>query len=59
MEQKKNIKEDDKLEKDLKSLVSRMKSESSALNKILVQLKSGENENTVEKAAILKATKKQ
>jgi len=40
MEPKTTSKEEDKLEKELKSLVSRMKNENSALKKILVQLKS-------------------
>lgn len=39
MEQKKTTKEGDKLEKELKTLVSRMKNENTALKKILEQLK--------------------
>lgn len=42
MESKKPAKTDDKLEKDLKTLVSRMKNENSALNKILTQLQTKE-----------------
>jgi hypothetical protein len=38
MEPKKINKDEDKLEKELKTLVSKMKSENSALNKILNQL---------------------
>jgi hypothetical protein len=44
MESKKPAKTDDKLEKDLKTLVSRMKNENSALNKILNQLQPKEAE---------------
>ena len=44
MESKKPAKTDDKLEKDLKTLVSRMKNENSALNKILNQLQPEEAE---------------
>jgi hypothetical protein len=38
MEEKKTTKEEDKLEKELKTLVSRMKNENTALKKILEQL---------------------
>ncbi len=58
MDSKKTNKEQ-KLEKELKTLVSRMKSENSALNKILVQLKSDDTEKPVEKTAFIKPTKKQ
>jgi hypothetical protein len=44
MESKKPAKTDDKLEKDLRTLVSRMKNENSALNKILNQLQPKEAE---------------
>ena len=47
METKRSSK-DEKLEKELKTLVSRMKNENSALNKILVQLKSDENDQIKE-----------
>jgi hypothetical protein len=53
MESKKPAKTDDKLEKDLKTLVSRMKNENSALEKILVKLKS-ENDQPEVKTSLLK-----
>lgn len=42
------LSKNEKLEKDLKTLVSRMKNESTALKKILVQLKTNTNERPQE-----------
>ncbi len=53
MESKKPAKTDDKLEKDLRTLVSRMKNENSALEKILVKLRSEDDQPEV-KASSLK-----
>jgi hypothetical protein len=47
MEPNKTIKEEDKLEKELKTLVSRMKNENSALKKILFKLKEENEQNDV------------
>jgi hypothetical protein len=58
MESKKPAKTDDKLEKDLKTLVSRMKNENSALEKILVKLKS-ENDQPEVKTSLLKKSTNQ
>lgn len=55
MESKKPAKTDDKLEKDLRTLVSRMKNENSALEKILVKLKS-ENDQPAKTSSLKKNT---
>jgi peptidoglycan hydrolase CwlO-like protein len=57
MESKKTGK-DEKLEKELRTLVSRMKDENAALNKILVQLKSREDETPGERNSERKSIKK-
>jgi peptidoglycan hydrolase CwlO-like protein len=57
MESKKTGK-DEKLEKELRTLVSRMKDENAALNKILVQLKSREDETPGERNSESKSIKK-
>jgi len=56
MESKKPAKTDDKLEKDLKTLVSRMKNENSALEKILVKLKSENDQPEVKTSSLKKNT---
>lgn len=56
MESKKPAKTDDKLEKDLKTLVSRMKNENSALEKILVKLKSENYQPEVKTSSLKKNT---
>lgn len=58
MESKKPAKTDDKLEKDLKTLVSRMKNENSALNKILTQLQTKEAETHTDIESAVDLTKK-
>lgn len=58
MESKKPAKTDDKLEKDLKTLVSRMKNENSALNKILTQLQTKEAETLTDIESAVDLTKK-
>lgn len=50
--------EKDKLEKELKTLVSRMKNENTALNKILTQLKDKEDAQFDAKMKVNKPTKK-
>jgi|WetSurMetagenome_2_1015567.scaffolds.fasta_scaffold1667395_1 hypothetical protein len=50
--------EENKLEKELKTLVSRMKNENTALNKILTQLKDKEDAQFDAKMKINKPTKK-
>jgi hypothetical protein len=50
--------EEEKLEKELKALVSRMKNENAALNKILVQLKSKGDEMPEEKISTSKLINK-
>lgn len=57
METKRSSK-DEKLEKELKTLVSRMKNENTALNKILVQLKSDETEQIKEHGSKEESNKK-
>lgn len=47
METNKTTKEEDKLENELKTLVSRMKNENSALKKILFKLKEENEQNDV------------
>jgi hypothetical protein len=56
MESKKPAKTDDKLEKDLRTLVSRMKNENSALEKILVKLKSENDQPEVKTSSLKKNT---
>jgi len=56
MESKKPAKTDDKLEKDLRTLVSRMKNENSALEKILVKLKSENDQPEVKTISLKKNT---
>jgi len=56
MESKKPAKTDDKLEKDLRTLVSRMKNENSALEKILVKLKSENDQPEVKTSSLKKKT---
>jgi len=58
METKKANKEE-KLERELKTLVSRMKNENTALNKILTQLKTKENETLKETDSANEPNKKQ
>jgi len=58
MKPKTTCNEEDKLEKELKTLVSRMKNENTALNKILTQLKDKENAQFDEKMKVNKPTKK-
>lgn len=56
MESKKPAKTDDKLEKDLRTLVSRMKNENSALEKILVKLISENDQPEVKTSSLKKNT---
>ena len=56
MEPKKPAKTDDKLEKDLKILVSRMKNENSALEKILVKLTTENDQPEVKTSSSKKNT---
>jgi hypothetical protein len=58
METKKANKEE-KLERELKTLVSRMKNENTALNKILTLLKTKENDTLKEKDSANEPNKKQ
>ena len=52
------VNEEEKLEMELKKLVSRMKNENSALNKILTQLKDKEEVQLDVKMKNVKSTKK-
>jgi hypothetical protein len=54
----KKLSREEKLEKELKNLVSRMKNENAALNKILVQLKSKGDEMPEEKISTNKLKNK-
>ena len=56
MVSKKPAKTDDKLEKDLRTLVSRMKNENSALEKILVKLISENDQPEVKTSSLKKNT---
>jgi hypothetical protein len=58
MKSKITTNEEDKLEKELKILVSRMKNENTALNKILTQLKVKEDAQFDAKMKVNKPTKK-
>lgn len=58
MEPEKTDKEKEKLEKDLKTLVLKMKNENTALNKILNQLKTNEQVRTGSKDNANELTKK-
>ena len=58
MVSKKPAKTDDKLEKDLRTLVSRMQNENSALKKILTQLQSEEADTPKENDSAVKLNKK-
>lgn len=58
MESKKPAKTGDKLEEDLKTLVSRMQNENSALKKILTQLQSEEADTLKVNDSAVKLNKK-
>jgi len=53
------LNKDEKLEKELKSLVSKMKNENTALKKILTELKTKENDTLKEKDSADEPNKKQ